>query len=34
MEHNSDLNKLEGIMKRFERTRASLIPLLQEIQEE
>jgi len=34
MEHNVDMNKLEEIMKRFDRSRASLIPLLQEIQEE
>ena len=34
MESNLDNAKLEGIMKRFEPTRASLIPLLQEIQEE
>ena len=34
MERNSDMDKLEEIMKRFDRTRASLIPLLQEIQEE
>ena len=34
MERNSDMDKLEEIMERFDRTRASLIPLLQEIQEE